>query len=61
MNYREILKILQKDGWYQVRQEGSHRQFHHLEKKGTVTVAYHKISDEIPAGTLKSIKKQAGL
>lgn len=61
MNYREILKILQKDGWYQVRQEGSHRQFHHPEKKGTVTVAYHKISDEIPAGTLKSIKKQAGL
>ena len=61
MNYREILKILQKDGWYQVRQEGSHRQFHHTEKKGTVTVAYHKISDEIPAGTLKSIKKQAGL
>lgn len=61
MNYKEILKILQKDGWYQVRQEGSHRQFHHPEKKGTVTVAYHKIGDEIPPKTLKRIKEQAGL
>lgn len=61
MNYREILKILQKDGWYQVSQKGSHRKFHHPIKKGAVTVAYHQINDDIPAGTLKSIKKQAGL
>ena len=61
MKYREILKLLTDDGWYQVNQKGSHRQFHHPVKKGTVTVAYHQLNDDIPIGTLKSIKKQAGL
>lgn len=61
MKYKELIQILQKDGWYQVRQSGSHRQFRHSEKKGTVTVAYHHINDDIPLGTLKSIKKQAEL
>lgn len=50
-----------RDGWYQVRQEGSHRQFHHPNKKGTVTIAYHKIGDNIPPKTLKRILEQAGL
>lgn len=61
MKYREILNILKKDGWQQVRQNGSHRQFHHPNKKGTVTVAYHNINDDILPKTLKTIKKQAGL
>lgn len=61
MKYREILKLLTDDGWYQVNQKGSHRQFNHPVKRGTVTVAYHQLNDDIPIGTLKSIKKQAGL
>lgn len=61
MKYREILKLLTDDGWYQVNQKESHRQFHHPVKRGTVTVAYHQLNDDIPIGTLKSIKKQAGL
>lgn len=61
MNYKEILKILQKDGWYQVRQKGSHRQFHHPVKKGTVTVANHGDNKEIHPKTLKTILHQAGL
>lgn len=61
MKYREILKLLTDDGWYQVNQKGSHKQFHHSVKKGTLTVAYHQLNDDIPIGTLKSIKKQAGL
>ncbi|MEE4294458.1 MAG: type II toxin-antitoxin system HicA family toxin [Xanthomonadales bacterium] len=40
--------------------KGSHRQFHHPEKPGTVTVA-GKPGVEVPVGTLKSIWKQAGL
>jgi len=40
--------------------KGSHRQFQHPHKSGTVTVA-GKLSTEIPSGTLKSIQKQAGL
>jgi predicted RNA binding protein YcfA (HicA-like mRNA interferase family) len=54
------LRLLAADGWVQVRQTGSHRQFHHPTKPGTVTVA-GKASLDIPPGTLNNILKQAGL
>jgi predicted RNA binding protein YcfA (HicA-like mRNA interferase family) len=57
---QEVLALLQADGWYQVRQKGSHRQFNHPTKTGTVTVA-GKPSIDVPPGTLNSILKQAGL
>ena len=57
---QELISRLEADGWYQVRQKGSHRQFHHASRPGTVTVA-GKPSVEVPAGTLNSILKQAGL
>ena len=57
---RELLAQLHADGWYEVRQSGSHKQFRHPSKLGTVTVA-GKPSVEVPAGTLSSILKQAGL
>jgi predicted RNA binding protein YcfA (HicA-like mRNA interferase family) len=57
---RELLALLQADGWRLVRQKGSHRQYHHVSKPGTVTVA-GKDSVDVPAGTLNSILKQAGL
>jgi predicted RNA binding protein YcfA (HicA-like mRNA interferase family) len=57
---RELIALLQADGWFQVRMKGSHRQFHHRIKKGTVTVA-GKPSVDIPPGTLNSALKQAGL
>ncbi|WNZ25583.1 type II toxin-antitoxin system HicA family toxin [Leptolyngbya sp. NK1-12] len=60
MKVREVIKLLEEDGWYQVRMRGSHRQFHHLSKPGTVTVS-GKSSVDIPPGTLNSILKQAGL
>jgi predicted RNA binding protein YcfA (HicA-like mRNA interferase family) len=56
----EILKILNKDGWYLVTQKGSHRQLKHPTKKGRVTVA-GKPSDELHPKTENSILKQAGL
>jgi predicted RNA binding protein YcfA (HicA-like mRNA interferase family) len=56
---RDVIKELQKDGWYEVRQVGSHRQFKHPTKKGRVTVPHPK--RDIPIGTLKSIEKQAGI
>lgn len=59
MKFREILKIIEDDGWYLTRQKGSHRQFKHKTKKGVVTIAFHSISDEIAKGTLSSILKQA--
>jgi predicted RNA binding protein YcfA (HicA-like mRNA interferase family) len=57
---REIIKLLEEDGWYQVRMRGSHRQFKHSAKAGRVTVA-GKPNVDIPPGTLNNILKQAGL
>ena len=56
---REIIKELKRDGWYEVNQVGSHKQFKHPSKKGRVTVPHPKRN--IPIGTLKSIEKQAGI
>jgi predicted RNA binding protein YcfA (HicA-like mRNA interferase family) len=60
MKVREVIRLLQQDGWYHVRTRGSHRQFQHLERTGTVTVA-GKLGIDIPPGTLNSILKSAGL
>lgn len=56
----KILKDLQADGWYEVRQRGSHRQFKHPVKKETVTVD-GKESKTICGFLLKSIERQSGL
>ena len=60
MKVSELLSLIEKDGWFMVRQRGSHRQFHHANKVGTVTVA-GKPSIDVPRGTLNSVLKQAGL
>ena len=60
MKVKEVLKLLEDDGWLLVRTTGSHRQFKHPSKPGTVTVA-GKPSLDMPPGTLNSILKQAGL
>ena len=55
----ELIAMIEADGWFRVRQKGSHRQYHHATKPGTVTVA-GKPSIEVPPGTL-NVLKQAGL
>jgi len=60
LKVREAIKIIEKDGWFLVRQKGSHRQYKHQEKTGRVTIA-GKPNDELAPGTLNSILKQAGL
>lgn len=59
MKAKEVIKLIEEDGWYLSRQKGSHKQYKHPLKKGLVTVAAHKMSDEIAPGTLNSIFKQA--
>jgi predicted RNA binding protein YcfA (HicA-like mRNA interferase family) len=59
MKVRAVIKLIEADGWRLVRQTGSHRQFHHPTKPGTVTVA-GKPSIDVPQGTLVSILRQAG-
>jgi predicted RNA binding protein YcfA (HicA-like mRNA interferase family) len=56
---KEIIKILEKDGWFLVGIVGSHHQYKHPSKPGRVTIT-HPIKN-IPIGTLKSIEKQAGM
>ena len=60
MKVSDILRQLQDDGWFLVATRGSHRQFKHAAKPGRVTVA-GKPSDDLAAGTLNSILKQAGI
>jgi len=57
---REVVRMLERDGWRHVRTTGSHRQFRHSVKPGTVTVAGNPGTD-VPMGTLGSILKRAGL
>jgi predicted RNA binding protein YcfA (HicA-like mRNA interferase family) len=52
--------MIEKDGWYQVKSKGSHRQFKHPSKAGRVTIA-GKPSDDLAPKTFESILKQAGL
>ncbi|MDO5116554.1 MAG: type II toxin-antitoxin system HicA family toxin [Synergistaceae bacterium] len=56
---REVIKILQGDGWYEVRVDGSHHHFRHPIKRGTVTVPHPK--KDLPFGTVRNIFNQAGI
>jgi predicted RNA binding protein YcfA (HicA-like mRNA interferase family) len=57
---REILELLDEDGWELVATRGSHRQFKHATKPGRVTVA-GKPSEDLHPKTAASILRQARL
>lgn len=59
MKFREVEKLLKEDGWYQVKQKGSHHQYRHPTKTGKVTIPEH--TGDIHMDTVKSILRQAGL
>ncbi|MCZ8280395.1 MAG: type II toxin-antitoxin system HicA family toxin [Acetobacteraceae bacterium] len=59
MNSRDVIRALKADGWAQVAHRGSHVQFKHASKPGRVTVPHPE--RDLPAGTLRSIERQAGL
>jgi predicted RNA binding protein YcfA (HicA-like mRNA interferase family) len=60
MKVRDAIKRIELDGWKLTRTRGSHRQYRHATKPGTVTVAGHPSADLAPK-TAASILKQAGL
>ncbi len=60
MKVSAVIKLLKDNGWYQVRQRGSHRQYKNDSVKGLVTIAGNN-SYEIDKGTLNSIYKQSGI
>jgi len=60
MKIRDIIKMIEEDGWYLARTRGSQQQYKHPTKSGLVTIA-GKPGDDLATGTLNSIYKQAGL
>ncbi|MFP3938113.1 MAG: type II toxin-antitoxin system HicA family toxin [Phycisphaerae bacterium] len=60
MKARELIRMIERDGWYEVRSKGGHRQFKHPTKRGRVTIPGN-LGKDVPTGTLNSILKQAGL
>lgn len=60
MKTQELIHLLEREGWLQVRVKGSHRQFRHKVKAGTVTVS-GKANVDVPPGTLYSVLRQAGI
>lgn len=59
MHSRDVMRLLQRDGWQQTRVSGDHHIFRHPVKPGLV-IAPHPVQD-IPIGTLRSIERQSGL
>ena len=60
MKVRDVIRLIEVDGWRVARTRGSHRQYKHPEKPGLVTIA-GKPNDDLAPGTLNSILKQARL
>ncbi|MDA1128731.1 MAG: type II toxin-antitoxin system HicA family toxin [Chloroflexi bacterium] len=58
--FRDAIRLIERDGWFLARTRGSHRQYKHPIKTGTVTIAGNTNRDAAP-GTWSSILKQAGL
>jgi len=60
MKVRDVIRIIENEGWRHVMTKGSHRQYKHPAKPGRVTIPGHP-GDDLHVGTLKSILVQAGL
>jgi predicted RNA binding protein YcfA (HicA-like mRNA interferase family) len=60
LKVREVIKLLEDDGWSPKRTTGSHRHFSHPSKPGLVTIA-GRLSATLKPKTEASILKQAGL
>ena len=60
MKVRDLIRIIESDGWRHVRTTGSHRHFKHVTKPNVVTIPGNP-SDDVPIGTLKAILRSAAL
>jgi predicted RNA binding protein YcfA (HicA-like mRNA interferase family) len=55
---KQIEKLIKINGWYFVRQKGSHRIYKHKSIPGIVVIPFHGKKD-LPKGTEQSIFKKA--
>ena len=60
MKVRDVVSLIEKDGWFRIHSKGGHRQYKHAVKRGRVTICGHS-KDNIHPKTLNSVLKQAGL
>jgi predicted RNA binding protein YcfA (HicA-like mRNA interferase family) len=60
MKVRDVIKMIEADGWYLIAIKGSHRQYKHPTKPGRVTIA-GSLNHDLAPGTLNSVLKQAQL
>ncbi|MDD4889017.1 MAG: type II toxin-antitoxin system HicA family toxin [Phycisphaerae bacterium] len=60
MKVREAIRLIEADGWFQVKARGGHRQYKHVNKSGRVTIS-GKPNDDLHPKTARSILQQAGL
>jgi predicted RNA binding protein YcfA (HicA-like mRNA interferase family) len=60
MKAKELIKVLEAKGWYQIRQSGSHRIFTHDEIKKTLSIPDHG-SKDLGKGLVNRIMKDAGV
>lgn len=59
MNSRDLIRLLEAEGWFLVAVRGSHHHYKHPQKPGRVTVPHPK--KDLPKGTVQSVPRQAGL
>ena len=59
MKFKEIEKLLLKDGWYLKNVHGSHYNYVHDTKTGKIQIPYHK--GDLKIKTVNAILKSAGL
>ena len=60
MKCTELVRILKRDGWFVIRQSGSHKIMKHPIKEGQIVIPDHG-SNEIGKGLEKKILKDAGI
>ena len=61
MKVKEIINLIEDDGWFFVRQKGSHTIYKHSDKEGIVVVPNHGLNKDVKVGTGINILKQAGI
>ena len=60
LKVREVIRLLEQQGWVEMRSKGSHRHFKHSNQPFVITVPGND-GNELAPGTLNAILKKAGL
>ena len=60
MKVKQVIKILEANGWELMRINGSHRQYKHDHNPNVVTVS-GKPNIDVPVGTLANVRRDSGV